>query len=95
MGDVNNLDHRTRNHFGSADDRNTKETYQYTSTRRNAHKQAVYSVNIPFSKQKQQGRINLAIQDPKHIMNKTAAIGDNPYQKSRAFSYMSPTETNN
>ena len=53
MGDVNNLDHRTRNHFGSVDESNTKETYQYTSNRRNAHKQAVYSVNIPFSKQKQ------------------------------------------
>ena len=28
-------------------------------------------------------------------MNKTAAIGDSVYQKSRAFTYMSPTETNN
>ena len=53
MGDVNNIDHRTRNHFGSVDNRTTKDSYQYTSTRRTAHKQAVYSVNVPFSKQKQ------------------------------------------
>ena len=38
MGHVSNLDHRNRKHYGSVDNAKTKDTYQYTSTRRNAHK---------------------------------------------------------
>ena len=50
FGEEKTPQHRMRETSQNIGAVETKQAYDYTSERRNAHKQKVYSVNIPFSK---------------------------------------------
>jgi len=43
--------HRTRDKNAKIGPNETRNTYQFTSKKRNINREKVYSVNIPFSKE--------------------------------------------